>query len=114
MPEPTVPSPAPAVERTAATIPPEPQLPEESLWLHEEFGGWWRIDYEPMCATAPYTARPRFAAGRTLRADTARLLGRVLALATPDEEDEDPTETGRPVPAPAPARRVRDERGGPE
>lgn len=96
MPEPTVPFPLPAGERTAeavpSVLPAEPDLPDELFPLHEEFGDWWRIGYEPMCATAPYTARPRFDGGRTLRTDTVRLLGRVLAVATPDEDESDPGE----------------------
>ncbi|RNL82811.1 hypothetical protein [Halostreptopolyspora alba] len=90
--EPTVPTPVGAVERTAEAVPSahpaDPDLPDELFPLHEEFGGWWRLGYEPMCATAPYTARPRFDGGRTIRTDTARLLGRVLGLATPDEDGE--------------------------
>ncbi|MBB4931600.1 hypothetical protein F4561_002420 [Lipingzhangella halophila] len=92
MSEPTVPAQTPAIENAAEaampTSPPEPELPDELLPLHEEFGDWWRICFEPMCHKAPYTARPRFDGGRTVRTDTVRLLGRVLAAATPDEDDE--------------------------
>ncbi|RNL86864.1 hypothetical protein [Halostreptopolyspora alba] len=91
MSEPTVFSAAPAVESASGGAPPayrpDPELPEELRPLHEEFGDWWRIGYEPMCAKAPYTARPRFDHARTVRADTVRLLARVLASATPDEDD---------------------------
>ncbi len=89
MSEPTVPAPAPesAADPTQAMtlLPPAPELPDELHSLHEEYGLWWKIGYEPLCRMAPYTARPRFGNGRTIRTDTLRLLGRVLAAATPDE-----------------------------
>ncbi|RNL87295.1 hypothetical protein [Halostreptopolyspora alba] len=47
---------------------PEVEVPHALIPLHEEFRHWWRIDYDPRSPIAPYTARPRFGDGRTIRA----------------------------------------------
>ncbi|RNL87484.1 hypothetical protein EFW17_01330 [Halostreptopolyspora alba] len=91
MAEPTVPAwnteGASPTDTVHSVDPPDPDLPEVLVPLHEEFGTWWRIEYHPWNRSAPYTARPRFndGNGRTLRSDSVRLLARVLELATPDD-----------------------------
>lgn len=55
-------------------------LPPELRPVQLRHAAFWEIGYEPRNRCAPYTARPRSGEGRTLHADTARLLDRVLPL----------------------------------
>ncbi|MUL40942.1 hypothetical protein FZ103_07035 [Streptomonospora sp. PA3] len=106
MPDPAVPTtthstagpppPPPILDAGHPGVPDRPDLPEELLPLHEEYGAWWVISYQPLCRIAPYTARPRHTSGahppRNLRTDTVSLLARALAASTPDEDPQEQAE----------------------
>ncbi|QBI53791.1 hypothetical protein EKD16_10015 [Streptomonospora litoralis] len=94
--------PAPITTHSTPETPPppplphadRPDLPEELLPLHEEYGAWWVLSYQPLCPTAPYTARPRAADGadrrpQTLRTDTVSMLARVLDAAASEKYGEE-------------------------
>lgn len=63
------------------------ELPARLRPVARRFAEHWIVTHEPRASSARYVARPRHGQGRTIRADTVRLLNRVLSMAERNRTD---------------------------